>query len=76
MYELTSASGDVYIMQSYNRIVDPELSIEDLPGLGSRLTLPEGWTFTSRVLDADYELVSDGMAVVIQDDLSNTYQRQ
>ena len=76
MYELTSASGEVYIMQSYSRIVDPELSIDELADLGSRLTMPAGWTFSSRVLDADYELVSEGTAFVIQDDLSNTYQRR
>ena len=63
-------------MQSYSRIVDPELSIDELAELGSRLMMPEGWTFSSRNLDADYELVADGQAVVIQDDLANTYQRR
>ena len=76
VYELTSPSGAVYIMQSYSRIVDPKLSVDDLSGLGSRLTLPQGWTFSTRVLEADYELVADGKAVVIQDDLANTYQRR
>ena len=76
VYELTSESGEVYIMQSYSRILDPDLSIEDLPNLATRLTLPDGWTFSSRILEADYELVSDGVAFVIQDDLANTYQRR
>ena len=76
VYELTSAAGDVYIMQSYSRMVDSELNIDVLAGLGRRLMLPDGWTFSSRVLDADYALVADGQAYVIQDDFANTYQRK
>ena len=75
MYELTSDSGEAYIMQSYSRILDPDQSIDDLAALGSRLSLPLGWTFSSRVLDAELEVVAEGEAVVVVDDLSNTYQR-
>ena len=63
-------------MQSYSRIIDPELSIDKLASLGSRLTMPEGWTFSTWVLEAECELVSEGTAFVIQEDLSNTYQRR
>ena len=62
-------------MQSHSRIIDADLEIESLSSLGERLELPEGWTFSTRVLDEDYYLVSDGKAFVIQDDLANTYQR-
>ena len=75
VYELTSEEGERYIMQSYSRIIDADLEIESLSSLGERLELPEGWTFSTRVLDEDYYLVSDGKAFVIQDDLANTYQR-
>lgn len=75
VYELTSEEGERYIMQSYSRIIDADLEIEGLSSLGERLELPEGWTFSTRILDEDYYLVSDGKAFVIQDDLANTYQR-
>ncbi|HKC62852.1 MAG TPA: hypothetical protein VKB86_04410 [Pyrinomonadaceae bacterium] len=76
VYELTSPEGDVYIMQSYAQIKDKNLTIDDLPSLGSRLSLPEGWTYSTRTLDEDYELVTDGLAYVINDDLYNSYQRR
>ena len=57
-------------------MVDPKLSVDDLSGLGSRLTLPQGWTLPARVLETDCELVVDGKVVVTQEDLANTYQRR
>ena len=76
VYELLSPGGDVYMMQSYAQIVDPKLSADDLAGLGARLKLPKGWTFRTRVLDADYALKADGVAYVINDNLYNSYQRR
>jgi len=75
VYELTSPEGDVYRMQAYSQIVDPELTIDDLETLGERLDLPEGWTYEARVLDETEELIVDGLAFVIQDDFNNTYQK-
>lgn len=76
VYELTSPTGQRYVMQSYSQQVDPTLTFEALASLGSRLALPEGWTWSSRVLDYDLGLLSvDGVAVVIQDEFQNTYQR-
>lgn len=75
VYELTGPDGTVYVMQSYSQKLDPSLTADQLAGLGTRLKLPAGWTFTSRVLDADLEVRDvDGIAVVVQDDLDNTYQ--
>jgi len=76
VYELTSPEGDAYIMQSYAQIKDKNLTIEDLPSLGSRLALPEGWTYATRTLSEDFELVTSGLAYVINDDLYNSYQRR
>ena len=64
-----------YAMISSSQIVDPELTLEQLPGLGSRLELPEGWSFRARTLAADLVAVAGGEAVVLQDELQNTYQR-
>jgi hypothetical protein len=75
VYELTDPDGVVYVMQSYSQKLDPTLSADQLAGLGARLKLPAGWTFSTRVLDAELEVRDvDGIAVVVQDDLENTYQ--
>lgn len=76
IYELTSPAGDVYVMQSYSQIVNPALNIKDLPVLSEQLKLPAGWTYRSRVLDQDLSLVANGIAYVLQDNLSNSYQRR
>lgn len=75
VYELTSGEGATYVMQSLSLITDPTLSFTDLPSLGSRLTLPSGWSYETRTLDAPLVLRVDGEATVITDDLGNTYQR-
>jgi hypothetical protein len=75
VYELTDPDGAVYVMQSYSQKLDPTLSADQLAGLGARLKLPAGWTFSTRVLDAELEVRDvDGIAVVVQDDFENTYQ--
>lgn len=76
VFELVSPKGDVYMMQSYAQIVDPKLSYDDLPKLGSRLKMPKGWTYRTRTLDADYTLTANGTAYLVQDDLFNSYQRR
>jgi hypothetical protein len=75
VYELTAPDGAVYVMQSYSQKIDPTLTADGLASLGDRLTLPAGWTFSTRVLDAELEVRDvDGVAVVVQDDFENTYQ--
>jgi haloalkane dehalogenase len=75
VYELRTPEGVVYIMQAYSQIVDPNLTADDLPGLASRLKLPDGWTYTMRVPKTDLTIRSGGTAHVLQDELQNTYQR-
>ena len=76
VYELTSPSGEVYVMQSYSQIVNPTLSIKDLATLDQQLKVPTGWAYRSRVLDRDLSLLANGVAYVLQDNLSNSYQRR
>lgn len=76
IYELTSPAGEVYVMQSYSQIVNPKLSMKDLPNLGQQLKLPAGWTYKSRLLDQDLSLLANGIAYVLQDNLANSYQRR
>jgi len=76
VHELTTPDGRVYVMQAYSQIVDPTLTIDDLPGVGGRISPPDGWTFTTRTLTDDLGVLStDGVATVLQDELQNTYQR-
>ncbi|MDP1806253.1 MAG: hypothetical protein Q8K72_13860, partial [Acidimicrobiales bacterium] len=75
VYELTAPDGSIYVMQSYSLEVDPDLHVGALSAVGDRLTLPEGWTFTSRVLTEALVVEDiDGIATVVQDDLKNSYQ--
>lgn len=76
VYELTAPTGEVYVMQSYSQIVNPKLSIHELPKLGKILKLPSGWVYSSRVLTQDLSLLAQGVAYVLQDDLDNSYQRR
>jgi len=74
-FRLTGPDGASYVMQSYAQIVDPALTYADLPGLGARLKLPAGWSYAAVTPTQDLLLVASGTAIVIQDDLKNTYQK-
>jgi len=74
IYELVDPDGNAYVLQAYCIGVDPTLSEADLPGLGDRLDLPEGWTYRTRVLDEELIVdTSEAVATVLQDELENTY---
>ncbi|MGK0358047.1 MAG: hypothetical protein ACI9U2_000330 [Bradymonadia bacterium] len=47
----------------------------DLTDLGARLASPEGWVYSTRTLDEALVALADGEAVIVQDELANTYQR-
>jgi hypothetical protein len=79
IYILEDPKGTPFVMQSYCLIVDPNLTMADLPNLGSTLKLPPGWKYRTKTLDK--ELTVDGIPEngkdnqwkVVQDDLRNTY---
>ncbi|MFN8018521.1 MAG: hypothetical protein U0P45_10395 [Acidimicrobiales bacterium] len=77
VYELVAPDGKTYVMQARSQIVDRTLEASDLPTLGDRLDLPEGWRYEVRTLDEPLRVASsaDGIATVLQDELQNTYQR-
>jgi haloalkane dehalogenase len=77
VYELVSPDH-TYIMQSYAQIVLPGLTETALNTLQTRLKLPSGWRYQTRLLTADLILktIEGGEGHVIQDDLLNTYQRR
>lgn len=75
LFELVAPGGDVYVMQSYSQIVDPKLTLSQLPALGRRLKLlPPGWHYRTRKLKRPYVLDVTRSATILQDDLQNTYQ--
>jgi hypothetical protein len=75
VYELTSADGVNYVMQSVSLMENPDLTIDDLQQLESLISLPEGWTYSARILEQPLVLEVEGEAIVLTDDLGNTYQR-
>jgi hypothetical protein len=75
VFEMVDDRKQVYIMQSYSQEVDPSLKMADLPTLGSKLKLPPGWAYRTRILTETLNLNSNGQATITQDDLKNTYQK-
>jgi hypothetical protein len=75
VFLLVRPDGVRYAMQSYAQMVDKSLSYDNLPGLGSRLKLPAGWRYEVMKPDSDLLLGATGKAIVVQDDLDNTYQK-
>jgi hypothetical protein len=75
VYELVAPDGTTYVMQSYSLAVDPTLTEADLPTLGTRLRLPDGWRYRVRRLEGEWALAVDGEAHLVQDELENSYQR-
>ena len=74
VYELINPAGQVYVMQSYSIEKSP-LTASTLAGLSAILKLPKGWHFRTGVLTKDAYLTAvDNKAVVVMDDLLNTYQ--
>ena len=74
VFELVDPSGAAYVMQAMCIGVDATLSIDGLDSLGSRLSLPAGWTYRVRILEEELVVdTTEQLAVVVQDELENTY---
>ncbi|MCU0630790.1 MAG: hypothetical protein MUF37_06535 [Methanoregulaceae archaeon] len=79
IFILDAPNGMTFVMQSYCIAVDKNLTYEDLPNLGSRLNLPEGWSYRTKILEKDLTvngLTCDGKPnqwTVTQDEFINSY---
>jgi hypothetical protein len=75
---LREPGGAVWVLQEYTKAVDPTLTPDNLDSLGGKYTtLPEGWTFETKILEKDLVLdttKAGGWAAIIRDDLHCTYQ--
>jgi hypothetical protein len=74
VFLLRSPNETTWVMQTFTNHVDTTLTEADLPGLGSRLALADGWRFTSVTLDRDLAITTNGLANIVPDNLSNMYQ--
>lgn len=74
LFILDDPDGSPWVMQAFGKIVDPDLTYDDLAELGSKLSPPEGWTY--RVAKPDQDLIistPEGYNWIVQDELQNTY---
>lgn len=75
IYRLVDPRGRAYVMQTYSLMVDSSLTASALPALGARLRLPAGWRYEVEILAHELVLTVHGTAYLVQDDLTNSYQR-
>jgi hypothetical protein len=74
VHELVNPEGLAYVMQALCIGVDPTMSVESLDTLGERLSMPEGWSYRSRVLTEDLIIdTTSTIATVLQDEFENSY---
>ena len=77
VFELVDPDGQRWVMQSWSQTVDKNLTLDDLPGLASRLHLPQGWSYQTRTLSSPLRVdTTKRDAHVTQDDLANSYSLQ
>ncbi len=73
VYELVRPDGEAYVMQALCTGVDATLTIDNLAQSGSKLHLPDSWSYRTRTLDDDLVVdTSDHFATVVRDELENT----
>ncbi len=77
VFELVDADRRRWVMQTWSQVVDKHLTLDDLPGLASRLTLPPGWRYETRTLTTPLTVdTTTREAHVLQDELTNSYSLQ
>lgn len=74
LYKLIAPDGTEYVMQAASRELDPNLKLEDLKDLGSRLKLKEGWQYKAELITEEFVNESGGHTIIVQDEMRNTYQ--
>lgn len=77
VFELVDPDGQRWVMQTWSQVVDKNLTLADLPTLGSRLKLPAGWRYETRTLTSPLTVdTTTREAHVTQDELTNSYSLQ
>jgi hypothetical protein len=76
IYELIAPNGSVYLMQSYSVHKKTQQTLTSLSTLGTQLQLPKGWTYKTGTIQKELRVPTENnTAIVLQDDIENTYQR-
>jgi hypothetical protein len=78
IFQLLDPSGNLYVMQSYARFINPGLTYENLQDVDymtSVMGLPTGWSYSSAQLAQQFDNISEGNAVLVQDALGNSYMQ-
>jgi len=79
VFLLRAPDGKAYVMQAYTTTEDPNLTYEQLPELGSKMTkLPPGWKYEVKTLDKDLVLdirkaTPAGLKHLTLDEFANVY---
>lgn len=74
VFLLDDPNDTSWIMKSYTNSVDKNLTYENLTTLNTKLKLPPGWSYRSKVLETNITMVPvNGTARITQDDLGNVY---
>jgi hypothetical protein len=67
-------NGTTWILKNYATTVDPNMTYESLPTLGTKLNPPEGWNFRTETLDQDLTVKPvNGMARIMWDEFGQSY---
>lgn len=74
VFLLRSPEDVTWVMQTFTDHVDRSLTEANLPSLGSRLNVADGWRFQAATLDQGLTITTDGVANIVPDNLSNMYQ--
>jgi hypothetical protein len=77
VFLMRAPGGKTYVMQSYATEVDKGLTFAQLPQLGSKLTMPDGWKFETKQLTKDLTIdprKAKGTAHIIRDNFHNVYE--
>jgi len=78
IFQLLDPSDNLYVMQFYARFIDPGLTYENLQDVDymtSVMGLPTGWSYSSAQLAQQFDNISEGNAVLVQDALGNSYMQ-
>jgi hypothetical protein len=63
-------------MQSYSVHKKTQQTLTSLSTLGTQLQLPKGWTYKTGTIQKELRVPTENnTAIVLQDDIENTYQR-
>jgi len=78
IFQLLDPSDNLYVMQSYARFIDPDLTYENLQDVDymtSEMGLPTGWSYSVAQLAQQFDNNSQGNAILVQDALGNSYMQ-